>query len=140
MENCYFCQNSGGEVLFANSLLRIVLVSDKDYPGYLRIIANQHLKELTDLNDSDNLQLYQAVLKCEKIIRKIFKADKVNLASFGNITPHVHWHIIPRFYNDKHFPNPIWGEITNPDYQLSNHRQQLNLSLIEEFKSSSFMV
>ena len=38
--------------------------------------------------------------------------DKVNLASFGNQVPHVHWHVIPRFADDPHFPNPTWGERT----------------------------
>jgi diadenosine tetraphosphate (Ap4A) HIT family hydrolase len=36
--------------------------------------------------------------------------SKVNLASLGNMTQHIHWHLIPRFNDDAHFPNPIWGE------------------------------
>ena len=43
-----------------------------------------------------------------------FKADrhpdKINLASLGNITPHLHWHIIPRYFEDNHFPDSIWSE------------------------------
>jgi len=37
------------------------------------------------------------------------RADKMNLASLGNMTPHVHWHVVPRFADDRHFPNPIWA-------------------------------
>jgi diadenosine tetraphosphate (Ap4A) HIT family hydrolase len=36
-------------------------------------------------------------------------ADKMNLASLGNQTPHVHWHVVPRFRDDRHFPGPIWA-------------------------------
>jgi diadenosine tetraphosphate (Ap4A) HIT family hydrolase len=35
--------------------------------------------------------------------------DKINLASLGNVVPHLHWHVIPRFVDDPHFPNPVWG-------------------------------
>jgi len=23
--------------------------------------------------------------------------------------PHVHWHVIPRWLDDSHFPQPIWA-------------------------------
>ena len=41
---------------------------------------------------------------------KFYSREKINLASLGNKTPHLHWHVIPRFKLDRHFPNPIWGE------------------------------
>lgn len=117
MNDCVFCNTNGGEVLYQNDLFRIIFVDDKDYPGYLRVVASHHVKELTDLSDEDNLLIYQAVIKCEKIIRKVMPVSKINIASFGNMTPHIHWHIIPRYIGDKHFPNPSWGEITNIEYQ-----------------------
>jgi diadenosine tetraphosphate (Ap4A) HIT family hydrolase len=42
-------------------------------------------------------------------VRNQLRPDKVNLASLGNVVPHLHWHVIPRFRDDAHFPNPIWG-------------------------------
>lgn len=129
MKQCVFCHADGGTVLYREQLLRIVAVPDAYYPGYLRIITAKHVKELSDLSTAENLALYAAVSKCEKIIRRIFKPDKINLASLGNITPHVHWHIIPRFCADRHFPNPIWGEVTHAEYlpaaQLSAQQDDL---------------
>jgi diadenosine tetraphosphate (Ap4A) HIT family hydrolase len=40
----------------------------------------------------------------------VLHPDKINLASFGNVVPHLHWHVIPRFEDDAHFPAPIWGK------------------------------
>ena len=117
MTECFFCQNSGGEIIFNCELYRIILVADDYYPGYLRIVLNRHLKELTDLSDEENLTIYQALIRAEKILRKLLTPDKINLASFGNLTPHVHWHLIPRFKDDRHFPNPTWGDVTNLAYQ-----------------------
>jgi diadenosine tetraphosphate (Ap4A) HIT family hydrolase len=50
------------------------------------------------------------VFKVEEILKVIFKPEKINLASLGNKTPHIHWHVIPRFKEDPHFPNSYWGE------------------------------
>ncbi len=45
----------------------------------------------------------------EKEMLAYFKPEKINLASFGNMLPHVHWHIMARFCNDSYFPEPMWG-------------------------------
>ena len=42
-------------------------------------------------------------------MRETMQPDKMNLASLGNMTPHVHWHVIPRFEDDAHFPTPVWA-------------------------------
>ena len=135
MSDCFFCNHPGGDILYNCQLYRIILVNDQDYPGYLRVVLNRHLKELSDLENADNIEIYKAVIKAEQILRKIFNPDKINLASFGNMTPHVHWHIIPRFISDKHFPNPTWGEITNHGYQPSSELIQLNAKLKSSFLS-----
>ncbi len=133
--NCFFCANPGGRVLYNCELYRIILVEDEFYPGYLRVVLNQHLRELSDLSEADNLLLYQAVIRCETVLRKILDPHKINIASFGNQTPHVHWHIIPRFNDDRHFPNPTWGEITNPHYIPSSELLKLVELVDKEFVS-----
>jgi diadenosine tetraphosphate (Ap4A) HIT family hydrolase len=45
----------------------------------------------------------------EAALRQIMHPHKVNLASLGNLTPHLHWHVIPRFRDDPHFPQSIWS-------------------------------
>ncbi|MNR61844.1 hypothetical protein D3C85_1837040 [compost metagenome] len=42
-------------------------------------------------------------------MREVMTPDKVNLAAFGNMVPHLHWHIIPRYRWDTHFPEAIWA-------------------------------
>ena len=48
----------------------------------------------------------------ERTLRTLLNPTKVNIASFGNVVPHVHWHVIPRFEGDPHYPNPVWGART----------------------------
>jgi len=49
------------------------------------------------------------VLAVERVLREQLKPDKINLASLGNVVPHLHWHVIPRWTDDSHFPDPIWA-------------------------------
>ena len=42
-------------------------------------------------------------------LRTVLAPDKINLASLGNVVPHLHWHVIPRFADDAHFPAPVWA-------------------------------
>jgi len=45
----------------------------------------------------------------EETQQAILTPDKINLASLGNMVPHLHWHVIPRWRGDRHFPDPIWA-------------------------------
>ena len=54
------------------------------------------------------------MLAVEAALRELLHPDKINLASLGNMTPHLHWHVIPRFRDDPHFPNAIWSAPLRP--------------------------
>ena len=109
--NCPLCGTPGGEVLWQDDFCRIVLVADTpEYPGFCRVILNRHAREMTDLEQQERERLMNAVWKTELVVREVMRPDKINLASLGNVVPHLHWHVIPRFLHDPHFPNPIWGE------------------------------
>jgi diadenosine tetraphosphate (Ap4A) HIT family hydrolase len=107
---CELCDHTGGELLWQSALCRIVRVDDPAYPGFCRVILNRHVKEMTDLDSGERALLFRILLAVETALRETMHPDKINLASFGNMTPHVHWHLIPRFSDDRHFPNSIWGE------------------------------
>lgn len=108
--NCELCNIVGGEVLWQDSLCRVVLVDDPGYPGFCRVIWAAHLREMTDLSASERRHLMDVVFAVESALRQVLHPDKINLASLGNLVPHVHWHVIPRYRHDRHFPNPIWGQ------------------------------
>jgi diadenosine tetraphosphate (Ap4A) HIT family hydrolase len=105
--SCELCERDGGTVLWRDDFCRVVRPPVENYPGFLRVIANQHVKEMTDLAERDRLM--RVVFACESALRKLYGPDKVNLASLGNVVPHVHWHVIARFADDAHFPDPIWA-------------------------------
>ncbi|MEQ1667361.1 MAG: HIT family protein [Sulfuriferula sp.] len=109
MNDCDLCATAGGEILWQDAFCRVVLVDDPSYPGFCRVIWREHVKEMSDLNPTEQNRLMRTVFAVESALRETLKPDKINLASLGNMVPHLHWHVIPRFKHDPHFPNPIWG-------------------------------
>lgn len=107
---CELCNTTGGTLLWQNDLCRVVAVEDGEYPGFVRIIAARHVREMTDLSEAERSALMGVVFTVESAMRETMQPDKMNLASLGNMTPHVHWHVIPRFRDDRHFPGPVWSE------------------------------
>jgi diadenosine tetraphosphate (Ap4A) HIT family hydrolase len=105
---CEFCESIGGELLWQDRDCRVVRVRDEHYPAFCRVIWQRHVREMTDLAPPDRAWLMDIVFAVETTLRDLLHPDKVNLASLGNLTPHLHWHVVPRFINDPHFPNPIW--------------------------------
>jgi diadenosine tetraphosphate (Ap4A) HIT family hydrolase len=107
---CELCASDGGEVLWHDGFCRIVGVPDPDYPGFCRVVLRHHVREMTDLAAEERARLMDAVFATEAALRELMRPDKVNLASLGNITQHLHWHVIPRFRDDRHFPQPVWAQ------------------------------
>ena len=107
--SCLLCDEPGGKLLWQNDFCRVVRADEPDHPGFLRVILNAHVKEMTDLQAADQQALMRVVFAAETALREAMAPDKINLASLGNVVPHLHWHVIPRFRDDPHFPNPVWG-------------------------------
>ena len=134
---CTLCQPSPHQILWQDDFCRVVLLNDADYPAYCRVELIAHIKEMTDLAPEDRARMMKTVFAVETAMREIIQPDKINLASLGNKTPHLHWHVIPRFENDKHFPNSHWGEATNAALQANIHAlsSQVKPALADNIKA-----
>lgn len=108
---CELCDTAGGEILWEDARCRVIRVDDPHYPGFCRVVWHAHVAEMTDLSQVDRAHLMAVVWAAERALRELMQPTKINLASFGNMVPHVHWHVIPRFTDDRHFPQSVWGEV-----------------------------
>ena len=107
--DCVLCHPQKENVVWKNKDLRVILVDDPLFPGYFRVIWNKHIAEMSDLTDDERQLLEKVLLTVEKVVREQMQPDKINWAQFGNMVPHLHWHIIARYRDDSHFPESIWG-------------------------------
>ena len=104
--------------LWQDDFCRVIWVADAHYPGFCRVILNAHCKEMSDLAPAQRHRLMNVVFAVEAAIREVVRPDKINLASLGNVVPHLHWHVIPRWQNDVNFPDAIWAAARRSD---ANH-------------------
>lgn len=100
-----------GVIIWGDELLVVINVDEAEYPGYTRVVWREHVREMTDLTAAQRQHVMAVVWAVEDAQRAVMAPHKINLASFGNMTPHVHWHVIPRYTDDAHFPQPTWAPV-----------------------------
>lgn len=105
---CPLCQADGGRVIWRDEHLRVIEVDDDTHPGFTRVVWNEHVPEMTQLSPRGRDTVMATVWRVEQTQRQVLKPHKVNLAALGNMVPHLHWHVIPRWAEDSHFPEPVW--------------------------------
>jgi diadenosine tetraphosphate (Ap4A) HIT family hydrolase len=108
MTSCVYCAAAAEDVVWANEHCRVVLISDTPFIGWCRVIWNDHKAELTDLSSQERAVLMSVTFAVESGLRALLSPDKMNVASLGTGLPHLHVHVIPRFSDDTHFPEPVW--------------------------------
>jgi diadenosine tetraphosphate (Ap4A) HIT family hydrolase len=106
---CELCEQPGGRVLWQGTHCRVVAVDDPFYAGFCRVVWGRHVAEMSDLSAAERAHFMAVVFAVEEVLRQSVVPDKINLASLGNVVPHLHWHVVPRFRDDPCFPAPIWA-------------------------------
>jgi len=106
---CPLCVTDRDHLVWQDKHCRVITGNDPDYPGYCLVIWNEHVAEMSDLDACARRHFMDVVFAVESSLRTLMNPDKINLASFGNKVPHLHWHVIARFADDRHFPESVWG-------------------------------
>ncbi len=117
MTNCVLCKDElkpeEGQLIWRGDDCRVILVNDPVLPGFCRVIWNHHVAEMTDLSYGERDHLMTLVFAVEEAVRHVMHPDKVNIAALGNMVPHIHWHVIPRFKDEAFFPGSAWSKKTH---------------------------
>lgn len=106
---CELCTKKHPNELWRDSLVYIIDASETDVPGFVRVVLNEHIAEMSELTAEQRTHIYDVINIVELAMREIMRPTKVNLAQFGNMVPHLHWHVIARFVDDAFFPGSVWS-------------------------------
>ena len=112
-QDCVLCREDGGRIVWQGRQWRLVHADEAanaPFPAFYRLIWNRHVAEWSDLSVSERQQGMEAVTLVEQLLREHLRPTKINMATLGNVVPHLHWHVIPRYTDDRHFPEPVWGQ------------------------------
>jgi len=93
--------------IYQNTLIHIEV--EKSEIPWLKIFAQDTCKEMTDCSQQTKQQIWQLLDLIELEMLDYYQPEKINIASFANYVPQVHWHIMARFKEDSFFPEPMWG-------------------------------
>jgi len=88
----------------------IYIEKEKNEIPWLKILTKHPYKEIGDMPKELRVKLWNVFDIIEQEMKSYYKPEKINMASFANILPRVHIHVMARFKEDSFFPNPIWGE------------------------------
>jgi len=95
-------------IIYENDLIKLE-IEEHEIP-WLKVVTKKDIKEFSSCDTQTKNEIWRCLDIIEKEMLEYFKADKINIASFGNYVPHVHFHIQARFKNDSYFPEPTWGK------------------------------
>lgn len=138
MTTCSLCLPASPEhVLWQDARCRVIDVGDPDYAGYCRVVWSAHVREMSDLTTDERVHVMAVVQGVEISLRTLLNPVKINLAAFGNQVPHLHWHVIPRFSDDPHFPDPIWATRRRSGVRRNLAREILRGEIVRHLGASA---
>jgi len=100
--------NYPNNIIYQNNLIKIE-IEQHEIP-WLKIFTIKDIKEFSQCDTDTKNEIWRCLDICEKEMLSYFEPEKINIASFGNYCPHVHFHIQARFNEDSYFPEPTWGK------------------------------
>lgn len=91
------------------SISTLCLERNQTYRGFCVLVFNaRHVARMDQLTPEEWADLARDLYRVESAVYRLFSPDHVNVASLGNVVPHLHWHIIPRYAGDSRWGDPIW--------------------------------
>ena len=109
----------------------VTLNRDQFFPGYTLLFTKTHVTELFHLTPRDRAELMDEVSRVAEALYTVFRPDKINYELLGNMAPHMHWHLAPRFASEPLWPRPIWAEPHN-EVLLSPDEYRNRIALIRK--------
>lgn len=119
------------------SLCRLLLMNDRQYPWFILVPRREEVCELFQLDAADQQLLWQETTALAEVLKDTFSADKMNVATLGNMVSQLHMHVIVRRKGDPAWPAAVWGRHPALPYsadEVAAIRQKLRLVLTDNFR------
>ena len=117
-------------------LCRLLLMNDAHYPWFILVPRREDVSELFQLDADDQQVLWQETTQLAEVLKDTFAADKMNVATLGNVVSQLHMHVVVRRREDAAWPAPVWGKQPAQPYsdeQVVAIKAKLRVVLAENF-------
>ena len=118
-------------------LCRLLLMNDRQYPWFILVPRREEVSELFQLDSNDQQLLWKETTALAEVLKDTFSADKMNVATLGNMVSQLHMHVIVRRKGDPAWPAPVWGRHPAVPYlpeEVVTIRQKLRLVLTDNLQ------
>ncbi len=109
-QECPLCDDeSKGMMMVGNlAVTRAYLQRSTSFRGYCILVLKHHAAEIDDLPAHERCSLMEDIACVAHAIRAVCRPPKVNYEILGNVVPHIHVHIIPRYETDPTWDRAAW--------------------------------
>jgi diadenosine tetraphosphate (Ap4A) HIT family hydrolase len=122
-------------MIYENSLIKVEI--ERSEIPWLKVFTQKEIKEFSQCDNKTKLEILRALDIIEKEMLSYFNPEKINIASFGNYLPHVHFHIMARFKGDSYFPEPMWGKIQRESNLVLPDFKEFYKNVVEKLNQPS---
>lgn len=98
-------------------LSRVLLMNNAFFPWVILVPRIEGISELFQLTEEDLSNFHNESNYFLEAMSNAYNADKMNIASLGNIVSQLHTHVIVRYKNDEAWPSPVWSFQKTQKYQ-----------------------
>lgn len=107
------------------ALCSVRLMDDARWPWLVLVPRLPFLRELVDLSTDDQVALLKEVNRAGRVLQRLYRCEKLNVAALGNMVPQLHVHVIARHKEDCAWPRPVWGQGTAEPYSPEQLSREL---------------
>lgn len=117
MNKCQVCEKHKtkdglpGGVVFENENIFVAhfpVVEEPAHKGHIILEIKRHITQMSEMNEREALDVGRFTRLISMALRDAVGAQHVYMLRIGDITPHLHFHFVPR-YEDA--PKESWGPL-----------------------------
>jgi len=124
---CHFCADLTGQSFHSGRVSEALLERHAIATGHVAVVfRRRHVAAFTDLASDELTDYWADIQDVGRTIERVFKPCHLNYLLLGNIVPHLHVHIVPRYLDDSAPERPLpWNASPVPEELFTARFAQL---------------
>ena len=126
-DSCHFCADLSARSFHSGRVSEAILERNAIANGHAAVVfRGRHVADLTGLSANELADYWTDIQDVGRIIERLFQPCHMNYMLLGNIAPHLHVHVVPRYLDDPAPERPLpWNTSPVPDEVFKNQFQRL---------------
>jgi diadenosine tetraphosphate (Ap4A) HIT family hydrolase len=126
-DSCFFCADLSARSFHRGRASDAILERHAIAKGHVAVVfRGRHVADFTKLSPDELADYTRDIQAVGDVIERVFRPCHVNYLLLGNIAPHLHVHIVPRYLDDPAPERPLpWDPSLLSEEHFAEQFQQL---------------